>query len=431
MLIFRFLLVVLHIELLNISNAPMKKAFLILLADLAVSDLGTLDNTYNAMWNYIMTQHASNVEIARDVFSWIVFSKVPLPVEQFTHALTSKYIHDNMYDPEYEYDTAVIMGSCLGLVVVNEQQLVQFMHPSAQEFFVKKLSSSATDAHTELCLRCLKYLGIAELGRCDDKRTVQGLMMRYPFLSYAAIQWAFHAEHASNHVLTTEIVKFLEDADRVTRTLRVAVLLRESPYTNFMAKLPHQLSGMHLAAYSGLLPRVWLPSFQLLDIDHEDSNGWTSLRWAVFGERRTSLDYLINNGSKTDQRDKNDGTTLMWALRSPQGFDLEWDKVLVSTDVVLHCGDRYSLQPGNVRPKCLVPTACSEELIDVLIARAHNIDVCNGHGRTALLQAAQNHQFAYMRKMISAGADINRTDEYNMTALLYALDIPLRSTRYG
>jgi ankyrin repeat protein len=59
--------------------------------------------------------------------------------------------------------------------------------------------------------------------------------------------------------------------------------------------------------------------------------------------------------------------------------------------------------------------------IRAMLAGGQNVDARDGHGQTALMNAARSGQEEVVRVLVDAGADLNVTAKYNLTALMLAI----------
>ncbi len=153
----RFLLVVLYLRYLEAKRPRNRKDFLTSLSELA-NGINGLEETYIMMWQQILKQEDDEVEMARNVFTWVSYSVKRLTIREMQHALAAQVPGISSVDDESLYDKSVITEPCLGLIIVSGNGLIDFMHPTAREIFPEYLRDMLPNAQAEICRACLNYL---------------------------------------------------------------------------------------------------------------------------------------------------------------------------------------------------------------------------------------------------------------------------------
>jgi ankyrin repeat protein/Zn-dependent protease with chaperone function len=116
------------------------------------------------------------------------------------------------------------------------------------------------------------------------------------------------------------------------------------------------------------------------DIDHQDSDGWTALHWAVQTSFTEGIEILIESGADPNLEDSYGMVPLMTAARD-----------------------------GNV------------ETVQMLLESGADINYQDYDGWTPLIYAVSNERVEIVQGLLDAGADAELTDYEDSNALMYAI----------
>ncbi|KAF8448612.1 hypothetical protein BDZ91DRAFT_786976 [Kalaharituber pfeilii] len=121
-----------------------------------------IDATYDAAMQRITAQSDEDRKLAVKILSWITCTKRPITITELQHALATE-IGSSKFDPEALTEMTILLSICAGLVVVNQQNVrgngrTQFVHYSAQEYFVKRSTELFPDAEVHIAGTCFTYL---------------------------------------------------------------------------------------------------------------------------------------------------------------------------------------------------------------------------------------------------------------------------------
>ena len=161
-----------------------------------------LDNVYDQTLKRIREQKGDRSRLGIQVLMWVSHAKRPLRIDELCHALAVEPRSTDL-DPENIPPQDTVLGSCLGLAVVNaETSIVRLIHYTLQEYL--SLPSVFPDAHRTLGETCLTYLNYGEVKGLpvDSILNLGGAH----FLEYASVYWGEHvrvelSDHAKSLAL--------------------------------------------------------------------------------------------------------------------------------------------------------------------------------------------------------------------------------------
>jgi Zn-dependent protease with chaperone function len=150
------------------------------------------------------------------------------------------------------------------------------------------------------------------------------------------------------------------------------------------------------------------------EIEASSNLGSTSpLIDAVIGGDSKKVNNLLQTGEYIDAQDSEGWTSLHWAV---QASDIETSKVLIDAEANPNIEDYYGAVPlmtaagnGNI------------EIVQLLLATDADIDHQDYDGWTPLMYAVSNDQIDAVRALLEAGANIETKDNQDSTALMLAI----------
>lgn len=150
---------------------------------------GNLKQAYDNSLLRIERQAKVDADIGKEVLFTLCIAKSPLTVKQL-RSVISLDMEDVSLDPEDEITERALIGSCAGLVVVDEiSQIVRFGHQTTRDYLYESRATQIAQAQVVLLKKCLKYLRFpnVRIERWSEDDHIQRLLKVYPFLEYAAV----------------------------------------------------------------------------------------------------------------------------------------------------------------------------------------------------------------------------------------------------
>ncbi|RBR08317.1 hypothetical protein FVER53590_13216 [Fusarium verticillioides] len=368
-----FIYVAFQIE--NILSQPSHRA-----VKEAVNSLADdLDGSYKATMDRINSiPIKSCVTLAYRVFQWIYHAKRPLHVQELRHALATTP-HESSLDIESLVPARFLLSYCCGFVVVNSQQVIQFVHQSVQEYFCRHRAELIPDGHKNLALTCIAYLSFDDFisVNIDDLETIKALPERFPLLDYAATHWGDHAADDADEAVLAVVERFY------TRTRNLQVWAAYDLHLNSgWPSTPGDLSRLHLAARFDLTTWATMHTTRLVaDLNRPTSLGDTPLMIASQFGHDTFVRLLLAQRNISASLNAVDSSGLTAICRAAKYNKTATLSILLEkrdTDVNLGC------------PLFVALTNRSFTAFDTLIATRKDLDVntTDREGHTLLFYAA-------------------------------------------
>lgn len=175
----------------------------------------------------ISAQLEGKQRLAMSVLSWIVHAKRRLTRTELRYALAIKAGKAG-FDVSDLPEVSDMVSVCAGLVTIDQRSnVVRLVHYTAQEYLYqtrRKWFPGADSMITTACITCLSFDGFATEASWS--------VGQFPFYSYAASCWGYHARQAPE--LTREVVGFLRCASKIEASV---------PYLRFVVLCSHPWHG--------------------------------------------------------------------------------------------------------------------------------------------------------------------------------------------
>jgi len=234
-----------------------------------------LDSVYAETLQRIREQKGDRSKLGMKVLMWASHAERPLRIDELCYALAVQMEKTDL-DPENIRPKDVVLGSCLGLAVVDEEtSTIRPIHYTLQEYLSDSLIlPGAHEAIGETCLAYLNYERIRGLlaNRVPNPRDS-------PFLEYSSLYWGSHARRGLSgrgKSLTLELLILYGDHVSATLLFNQMQSYDSPPVTN------HLFTGLHCASYFGIVEIVAaLIRMESFDVNQIDCKGFTPLMWAA------------------------------------------------------------------------------------------------------------------------------------------------------
>lgn len=171
-----------------------------------------LEFTYNRMWDDIANLADWSLQLATNVFAWLLCCRRQLPSKQFLSAVGTETMSGSFVPTKDD-----LMTVCAGLVDWDKgQDLFRFAHPSVREYLLARNPDAEKDAHRIVLLRCLASLGSYQIKNVALDSTTCKVVpnYRHNFGQYAAVAWPLHCHQsrlaAHEDCLPARLAEFLK-----------------------------------------------------------------------------------------------------------------------------------------------------------------------------------------------------------------------------
>ncbi|KAI9771530.1 MAG: hypothetical protein M1840_002150 [Geoglossum simile] len=411
-----FLLAPLHLDSLIGKRSP--RAIQNALKELPTGSRG-YDYAYKDAMKRIEGQLEDQVELAKQVLSWIVCARRPLTTLELQHGLAIQP-SDSELDEQNLSDIVDMVSACAGLVTVDEDSgIIRLVHYTTQKYFERTQKEWFPHAEDDITTTCVTYLSFRtfENGFCTTDKEFEERLQSNRLYSYAAQNWGHHA-HAASIVMEQLIQNLLENKTNITAASQA--MMASGSYSGYSQRVPRQMTGVHVAAYFGLVGTI----MGLLNNGHnpglQDSYGRTPLSWAAQSGHEAVVKLLLATEKvDVDSKDSNYGQTpLSWAAGSAHEAVV---KLLLATEKV----DVDSKDSNYGRTPLSWAAGNGHEAVVKLLLATEKVDVDSkdsNYGRTPLSWAAWSGHEAVVKLLLATEkVDVDSKDSnYGQTPLSWA-----------
>jgi len=202
-----------------------------------------LDSVYDQTLQRIKERKGDRSRLGMEVLMWVSHSERPLRIDELCHALSVE-IWSTDLNPENTRPQDTVLGSCLGLVVVDsETSTARLIHYTLQEYLSQPgILPNAHGTHGQTCLTYLNYGQVKGL----PANNVSNLG-DMPFLEYSSLYWGDHAKiEPSDEGKSLALVLL----DRYDSHISATLLLSEVHRYDFSQLTHYLFAGLHCASCS-------------------------------------------------------------------------------------------------------------------------------------------------------------------------------------
>lgn len=380
--------------------------------------LDLLHLAYRQVMQRIDGQRPGFRDLAKKVLAWITFTKRPLTGLELQLALAveenaSELDEDNL--PQIEDMVSV----CAGLVVFDDESgIIRLVHYTAQKYLEEKEKVHFPNVKTDIMTTCVTYLSFTESGFCITDEEFEERLRTYPFYDYAARNWGHHARTVSSEGASSDqILRILENDDKLPGLVQAMMVFQR--YLDFSQEVPKKMTGVHVAAYFGLLGAIKELHGKGADLEADDSYGRSPLSWAAQRGNTKVVEWLL--GKSADPNSKAtaifmDGCTPLW-FAAQNGHDAVV-RALVAKDGV----DSDSKIVDGQTPLSRAARNGHEAVVKLLLDHGAEINSNDNNGRKPLSLAARDGHEAVVELLLDRDAEINSNDNDGRTPLSFAAE---------
>lgn len=373
------------------------------------------DTAYDKSMERIHGQVHDQQKLAEEALSWITCAKRPLTALELRTALAVELGEPTFYEDNMP-DLEDIISACAGLVTTvarSSGDVIRLVHATAKEYFERKWTIWFPDAHCRIATACVTYLSFDDFkeGICPSQSDLEARLHRYPLYPYACVNWGHHSR--SQPIEETLMLDFLRNSLKIDACVQglfsVGGYFTHSGYDRHG---PPGFTGLHLAAYFGLLSVV---NYLLLHCDHastKDSMGRVPLFWAAYNGHTKVVEVLLNQGEVAELKDALGRTPISSAASMGQ------------LDVV-NCFLDQNVDPNirdtdNRTPLSWAAYRGHYKVVRSLLERGADPDPADEYGRTPLLWASYDGWVEIVELLRERDVDIETSDKLGRTALSWA-----------
>ncbi|KAI9765366.1 MAG: hypothetical protein M1840_007446 [Geoglossum simile] len=412
-----FLLAQLHMN--TLMDQPTKGDIKQALQHLA-KGIDGLDETYKQAMERIEGTGSRVQELAKYILAWIIHAKRPLSTAELQHALAARPRTKNL-DIDYLPSVRVLLSVCAGLVTIDKRSgIVRLVHYTTQEYFERTWTSWFPNAQMDITNACVTYLSfdVFETGFCQSDEEFEARLRTNVLYDYAARNWGHHAYTASIEEGSIEedlVLNLLKSRAKVSATSQAMMASRS--YSGYSQRVPRQMTGIHVAAYFGLVGMIIGLLKNGYNPDLQDSYSQTPLSWVAMGGNEAVVKLLLaKDGVDINSRDSRGRTPL--SLAAMGGREAVVKLLLAKDGVDINSKDSFSRTPLS-----LAAEGGHEAVVKLLLAKdGVDINSKNSWGsRTPLSWAAMGGHRAVVKLLLAKdGVDINSKDSRGQTPLSLA-----------
>ena len=349
-----------------------------------------LDSVYDQTLQRIREQTGGRSRLGIEVLMWVSHAEWPLGTDELCHALAVEMDSTDL-DPENIPPQDTVIGSCLGLVVVEQETLtVRLIHYTLQEYLSRP--GVLLGAHKTLGETCLAYLNYDQVkGLPVNEVSNLGDM---PFLEYSSLNWGSHAKmELSDHGMSLALGLLNRYDNHIS-----ASLLFKKMHFFYLCSLPRPLfTSLHCASYFGIGEVVAaLVEMGSCDINQEDCRGFTPLIWAARQGNEGVVRLLLARDDVNPDKLSSCDQTLLSAATS-QGLEGVLRLLLVRDDIGPDKPDR-----SGHTPLWWAAFYGHEGVARLLLARDDvDLDKLDHYNQTPLLLASSQGREGVMRLLFA------------------------------
>lgn len=348
----------------------------------------TVEGSYKITIDRINRTANKRKDFARTIFAWISYAYRPLKARELSHAIATQ-LHKTVSKKEKILSKERITSFCCGLVETDSDDVVRFIHYSAEHFFRDRKEQEYPEFPKEIPTTCAEYLVMIPP---EQKGALKGTnifvedrmsktLEDFPFASYAAEYLHQHFQPV-RHQLSEELSLAIDDliGNTTKRDFYYGLLSRSGSY--FIR--------------SALLDRD--KEFESEDDESEDE------------------DEGNGNGSEDVEADESDEGTKEDRENDPKSHSLhlatflghsELVKSLIRRGSVISEPDAYGQSPLTIALK-----RDFGDIVEVLLDNGALVNLSQRRGHVILLYAAQRNFGSAVEKILERNKEAEYTGSF-------------------
>jgi ankyrin repeat protein len=378
------------------------------------SDSKAYDNAYVNAMERIESQLEDQVQLAKQVLSWVTCAERPLSTDELQVALGIEPGHSTL-DRDNLPEIEDMISVCAGLVTIDEKSKVfRLVHYTTQDFFDRTQSKWFPSAEADIARNCLTYLSFQNFktGLCSTDKDLDKRLQLNPLYVYAANNWGYHASRASD--VREEIVDFFTLQAHMEAAFQAMTVFRLQEYFGIPLEQSKGITGLHLVASFGMegLAKSMLCQ-EHADVNVCNSAGQTPLLFSAASGQEALSSLLLENGADLDPREQQQYSPIFYAIL---GGSKEVVRMLLDGGVDIHVKGA-----SGVTPLYLGIASGEQAIVRLLLDKGADIETLSSRGQTPLFQATATKDIGMVRLLFEYGADINKKNRGGWTPLFQAV----------
>ncbi|EFY94395.2 Ankyrin repeat-containing domain protein [Metarhizium robertsii ARSEF 23] len=386
---------------------------------------------------------------------FVLFARRPLAVDELLHALGipddpelyPKFTpSDDSFQksvPSSELRILSCGGNFLEIKRHDENRIVQVMHQTVREFFLKNSGYIANsgfrmyekDAHIGISITCIRYLMLCAVNtalvqRLPDVRFWTPIhfekytryLNKRPLAVYALSYLKYHINKCKPNANIKRAISqlnrdLIDDPTAYLLESWAGAHLNHIPLINKRAVIAKDFRhrALHTAVRKGFCTTAEVLLAVGGDVDSTDLCGRTALLVAAENGHNAIVRLLLNYGANYELKDRIYSQTLLsWAAEKGNKAIVE---LLLDKGADVKSKDEYGRTP------LLIATENGHNtIIELLLKNNADIECKDKANQTPLLIAAKNGHNAIVELLLKNGADIECKDRANRTPLFMAAE---------
>lgn len=380
------------------------------------SCLESLSETPDEFYKEALARSKQDSSFIGKVIPWPVFVERPITVDELAHAMQIRSQIEDIKSgrcllpkgntlPSFRLE---LDSFCAGILEVDDEGRVKFRHFTAKLYLINneaEMLSGSQTMITDVCLASLHHAppqGSAQ--SIPSAEALVGRCRKYPFLKYAADHWGHHllVKEKGKSATNLSAWEFLTDAQKLRSATQIM--------SNFEIRQEQDVSGMHVAAYFGLveLIRKARKNNRRMDIDAcTRSRQETVLHWAVTYQQHDFVEFLVEAGARLTSQDSKGRTALYIAVAMKDMASIE---PLVSPKQPQR--EQYIDLAQNLQG--WAPLHCAidhgkSQIVEKLLNAGAKVDTADKDGFTPLCLAAQLGHLKIVELLVHKKASLELT----------------------